>query len=88
MGGEPFIVAEADRAAYGDAVDTVVSFSSAIVDQASTQLDAIGVPRPGAVLAALARSAVENALARHDRGPLPDGTIDGAGFDRPLGGGA
>lgn len=90
MGGEPFIVAEKDRAAYGEAVDTVVSFSSAIVDQASAQLEGIGVPRPGSVLASLARSAVENALARHDTGPLPDGagTIDEAGFDRPLGGGA
>ncbi|MFF2271572.1 Rossmann-like and DUF2520 domain-containing protein [Agromyces sp. NPDC058136] len=90
MGGEPFVVAEDDRAAYGEAVDTVVSFSSAIVDQASAQLSGIGVPRPGAVLGALARSAVENALARHDSGPWPDGagTIDEAGFDRPLGGDA
>ena len=97
MGGEPFVVAEADRAAYGEAIDTAVSFSAAIVDQASGLLDGIGVARPGAVLAPLVRSAVENALARHDAGPLLDGldgtrldgtgTIDGAGSDRPLGGG-
>jgi len=89
MGGEPFVVAEGDRAAYGEAIDTAVSFSSAIVDQASGLLDGIGVARPGAVLAPLIRSAVENALARHDTGPLIDGagTIDGAGADRPLGGG-
>ena len=35
MGGEPFVVAEADRAAYAEAIDTAVSFSTAIVDQAS-----------------------------------------------------
>lgn len=90
MGGEPFVVAEADRAAYGEAIDTAVSFSTAIVDQASNLLDGIGVARSGAVLAPLVRSAVENALARHDAGPFPEGasTIDEAGTDRPLGGGA
>ncbi|WP_082590874.1 Rossmann-like and DUF2520 domain-containing protein [Agromyces sp. Soil535] len=89
MGGEPFVVAEGDRAAYAEAIDTAVSFSSAIVDQASDLLDGIGVGRPGAVLAPLVRSAVENALAGHDTGPLVDGagTIDGAGTDRPQGGG-
>lgn len=89
MGGEPFVVAEHDRAAYGEAVDTAVSFSNAIVDQASGILEGIGVPRPGAVLGSLVRSTVENALARHDAGPLPEGagTIDEAGTDRPLGGG-
>ena len=90
MGGEPFVVAEDDRAAYAEAIDTAVSFSSAIVDQASELLDGIGVGRPGAVLAPLVRSAVENALARHDAGPLIDGasTIDEVDHDRPLGGGA
>lgn len=89
MGGEPFVVAEHDRAAYGDAIDTAVSFSTAVVDQASGLLEGIGVPRAGAVLASLVRSTVENALSRHDAGPLPDGagTIDEAGTDRPLGGG-
>lgn len=94
MGGEPFVVAEADRAAYGEAIDTAVSFSSAIVDQASGILDGIGVHRPGSVLAPLVRSAVENALARHDPGPLLDagtideaGPIDDTGTDGPRGGG-
>ncbi|MGW9184027.1 Rossmann-like and DUF2520 domain-containing protein [Agromyces sp. NPDC055661] len=90
MGGEPFVVAEADRPAYAEAIDTAASFSSAIVDQASGLLDGIGVARPGAVLAPLVRSAVENALSRHDPGPYLDGTgtIDEAGTDRPLGGGS
>lgn len=88
MGGEPFIVAEADRPAYAEAIDTAVSFSTAIVDQASGILEGLRIARPGAVLAPLVRSAVENALARHDRGPGPDdaGTIDGAGFTPPPGG--
>ena len=90
MGGEPFVVAEDDRAAYGEAIETAVSFSTAIVDQASDMLAGIGVGRPGAVLASLVRSTVENSLSRHDSGPRFDGTgtIDGAGTDRPLGGGA
>ncbi|PWC05113.1 Rossmann-like and DUF2520 domain-containing protein [Agromyces badenianii] len=90
MGGEPFIIAEHDRAAYGEAIDTAVSFSSAIVDQASGLLDGIGVGRSGAVLAPLVRSAVENALARHDSGAYAEGadTIDEADTDWPLGGGA
>jgi predicted short-subunit dehydrogenase-like oxidoreductase (DUF2520 family) len=88
MGGEPFVVAERDRGAYGEAIDTAVSFSSAIVDQASGLLDGIGIARPGAVLAPLVRSAVENALSRHDSGPFPEGagTIDEAGFEGPPGG--
>jgi predicted short-subunit dehydrogenase-like oxidoreductase (DUF2520 family) len=88
MGGEPFVVAEADRPAYAEAIDTAVSFSTAIVDQATGILDAVGVARPGAVLAPLVRSAVENALARHDSGPGPDGTgtIDSAGIVPPHGG--
>ncbi|GAA2044568.1 hypothetical protein GCM10009819_34490 [Agromyces tropicus] len=88
MGGEPFVVAEEDRPAYAEAVDTAVSFSSAIVDQATGILERIGMPRAGAVLAPLVRSAVENALARHDPGPTVDGTatIDGADDDRPSGG--
>lgn len=85
MGGEPFVVAEDDRAAYGEAIDTAASFSSAIVDQASGILGDIGVIRAGAILAPLVRSSVENALARHDPGPQPDGasTIDEVDFDRP-----
>ncbi|QAY74898.1 DUF2520 domain-containing protein [Agromyces protaetiae] len=79
MGGEPFVVAEADRPAYAEAIDTAVSFSTAIVDQASGLLGGIGVGRPGAVLAPLVRSAVENALARHDAGPGVEGFADSDG---------
>ncbi|MET4780363.1 Rossmann-like and DUF2520 domain-containing protein [Glaciihabitans sp. UYNi722] len=64
MGGEPVMVAEADRAAYAEAIATATSFSSAIVDQATAILASIGVDSPGQVLAPLVRSSVENALRR------------------------
>lgn len=89
MGGEPFVVDEQDRAAYADAIDTAVSFSTAIVDQAAGRLDEIGVARAGSVLASLVRTSVENALARHDPGPTLDvgpTTIDEADDERPTGG--
>jgi predicted short-subunit dehydrogenase-like oxidoreductase (DUF2520 family) len=89
MGGEPFVVDEEHRGAYADAIDTAVSFSSAIVDQSAGILEGIGVSRAGSVLASLVRSSVENALARHDPGPTVDGgatTIDGADDTGPSGG--
>ena len=64
MGGEPVLVAEADRAAYAEAIETAATFSSAIVDQAVGILATIGVQAPGRVLAPLVRSSVENALQR------------------------
>jgi len=64
MGGEPVIVAENDRAAYAEAIETATAFSTAIVDQSTRLLQGIGVEAPGAVLAPLVRSAIENALAR------------------------
>ncbi|HEY0260879.1 MAG TPA: Rossmann-like and DUF2520 domain-containing protein [Lacisediminihabitans sp.] len=64
MGGEPIIVAEADRAAYAEAIATATSFSSAIVDQATSLLSSIGIDSPGLMLAPLVRSSVENALRR------------------------
>ncbi|WP_207454956.1 Rossmann-like and DUF2520 domain-containing protein [Herbiconiux sp. SYSU D00978] len=70
MGAEPVIVAEADRAAYGEAITTATSFSTAIVAQAVGLLDGIGLPDPGRLLAPLVRSSVENALV------APPDTID------------
>ena len=63
MGAEPVLVDEADRAAYAEAIETATSFSASIVQQATAILDGIGVESPGALLAPLVRSAVENALA-------------------------
>lgn len=64
MGGEPIVVAEADRAAYAEAISTATSFSTAIIEQATGILAAIGIESPGAILAPLVRSSVEIALRR------------------------
>ena len=64
MGGEPVIVAEGDRASYAEAIETATAFSTSIVDQATGLLAAISIERPGAVIAPLMHSALENALAR------------------------
>ncbi|MFB2583262.1 Rossmann-like and DUF2520 domain-containing protein [Herbiconiux sp. P15] len=64
MGGEPVVVAEEDRRAYAEAIETATTFSTAIVDQATSLLAGIGIDDPGRVLAPLVRSAVDNALAR------------------------
>ncbi|HXR43747.1 MAG TPA: DUF2520 domain-containing protein [Pseudolysinimonas sp.] len=72
MGAEPVVVAEAARAAYAEAIATATGFSSAIVGQAAGMLRDVGVDRPGRLLASLVRSAVENALADADPGPLVD----------------
>lgn len=58
------MVAEKDRAAYAEAIETATTFSSAIVDQATGLLASIGIESPGLVLGPLVRSAVENALQR------------------------
>jgi predicted short-subunit dehydrogenase-like oxidoreductase (DUF2520 family) len=65
------IVAEEDRPAYAEAVETATAFSTSIVEQATRLLDGIGIEHPGAVIAPLVRSAMEIALARS----TPD-TID------------
>jgi predicted short-subunit dehydrogenase-like oxidoreductase (DUF2520 family) len=62
MGAEPVVVAEADRAAYADAIAAATTFSTAIVTQAAGALAALGIERPGTILGPLMRSAVENAL--------------------------
>lgn len=63
MGAEPVLIAEADRAAYAEAISTAVSFSAAIVGQAVAILDRLGIEQPGRVIAPLVRSSVENALS-------------------------
>ena len=64
MGAEPIIVAEADRAAYAEAIETASTFSTAIVDQATGILAGIGIEAPGRLLAPLVRTSVDNALTR------------------------
>ncbi|QTX05564.1 Rossmann-like and DUF2520 domain-containing protein [Agromyces archimandritae] len=77
MGGEPFVVAEADRPAYAEAIETAVSFSTAIVDQSAGILSRIGVESPGRVLAPLVRSSVDRALARHIGDAMPPDGMPG-----------
>lgn len=64
MGGEPVVVAEADRAAYAEAIATATAFSRSIVEQSTGLLRGIGVENPGSYLSSLIRSAVDNALTR------------------------
>ncbi|MDJ0337884.1 DUF2520 domain-containing protein [Cryobacterium sp. PH31-O1] len=77
MGGEPLIVAEADRASYAEAIQIATVFSTSIVEQAARLLAGIGLEHPGAILGPLLRSAMENALGRM----APD-RLDLAGFDQ------
>ena len=72
MGAEPIIVAEADRAAYAEAIATATSFSTAIVSQSVALLAGIGVDAPGAVLGPLVRASVENAL----QAATPEASLD------------
>lgn len=72
MGSEPIVIAEADRAAYAEAISAARAFSGAIVAQATGMLREIGVERPGVLLGSLVRSSVENALARADAGADTD----------------
>ena len=77
MGGEPLIVAEADRTSYAEAIQIATAFSTSIVEQATRLLDGIGLEHPGAILGPLLRSAMENALGRTS----PE-RLDLAGFDQ------
>jgi len=81
MGAEPVVIAEADRAAYADAIATATSFSAAIVAQATGALAAIGVENPGRVLGSVVRSAVENALAAGTQVSNREPFIDEASTD-------
>ncbi|HEY0249202.1 MAG TPA: Rossmann-like and DUF2520 domain-containing protein [Gryllotalpicola sp.] len=64
MGGEPLLVAEGDRPAYGEAIATAASFSRRIIEQATGMLAEIGFEQPGAYLGSLVRSTVDDALRR------------------------
>lgn len=64
MGCEPVVVAEADRPAYAEAIETATQFARSIVQQATGILTGIGVENPGGFLSALVRSTVDDALIR------------------------
>ncbi|MEO8094297.1 MAG: DUF2520 domain-containing protein, partial [Pseudolysinimonas sp.] len=70
MGAEPVVVADADRAAFADALEAASSFSTAIIGQSAATLAGLGIEHPGRLLGSLVRSAVENALAAAESAPL------------------
>ena len=63
MGGEPLVIAEADRASYWEAYSVASNFSAMVVSQAIGLLEQIGVADPRAVIGPIVRSAVDQALA-------------------------
>ncbi len=69
MGAEPVIVAEEDRAAYAEAVSAASEFSRAIVRQNIDALRALGIERPGQIVAGIVRAAVEEELIAGEPDP-------------------
>ena len=80
MGGEPLVVAEADRAKYAEAIDVASSFSALVVGQAIGLLNEINIQAGREVLGPLVRSAVEQALAQGYKAPEIDELTDETGF--------
>lgn len=62
LGCEPVVVADADRAAYGEAVATATEFSASLLRQASELLTTAGIEEPGRYLSTLVHSTVDRAL--------------------------
>jgi predicted short-subunit dehydrogenase-like oxidoreductase (DUF2520 family) len=62
MGCEPVVIAEDDRGAYAEAIETVTEFSRSLIAQSTGRLREIGVENPGGYLSALVQSTVERAL--------------------------
>ena len=62
LGGEPVVIAEADRGMWAEAVATATSFSAEIVRQSTALLASLGVEAPAMVLGPLLHSSVETAL--------------------------
>lgn len=63
LGCEPVVIAEEDRPAYAEGIETAAHFSRSIVAQAADLLRGAGVPHPGSFLSALVHSTVDHALA-------------------------
>lgn len=62
MGCEPVVVADADRAAYGEAIATATEFASSIVRQSADLLRSAGVEDPSRYLSALVHTTIDRAL--------------------------
>ncbi|MEJ5913913.1 DUF2520 domain-containing protein [Pseudokineococcus sp. 1T1Z-3] len=78
MGGEPVVVAEADRALYHAALSHGANHLVTVVAQARELLAAAGVAEPGRVLGPLLGAALDGALRRGDdalTGPVARGDV-------------
>ncbi|HET6300737.1 Rossmann-like and DUF2520 domain-containing protein [Microbacterium sp.] len=83
LGCEPVVIAESDRAAYGEAIATATAFSRSIVAQSMSLLSDAGVSDPGSYLRTLVHSTIDHALAdgaSADMG-LPGGGLAGGPAD-------
>ncbi|MGF3056121.1 DUF2520 domain-containing protein [Microbacterium sp. YY-01] len=69
LGCEPVVIAEEQRAAYAEAIETASAFTRSIIGQATGLLRTIGVDNPGGYLSALVSSTFERALREVDDGP-------------------
>lgn len=66
LGCEPVVIAEADRAAYGEAISTATDFSASLIRQSVGLLRGAGIDEPGRYLSALVHSTIERALLATD----------------------
>lgn len=62
MGGEPVVVADADRPAYADAIAAATELSRAVVRQAGDAMASLGVHRPDRVIGGVVRASIEEEL--------------------------
>lgn len=78
LGGEPFRLADEDRATYHAALSHAANHLTTIVAQSEQLLRGIGVDDPAVLLRPLLEAALENSLQRGDRaltGPVVRGDI-------------
>lgn len=63
MGGEPLVIAEADRAAYHAAIVHAANHAVTLAAQSAAVLARLGVEEPGRVLGPVVHASIENALS-------------------------
>lgn len=81
FGGDPVVVAEADRAAFRAAVSHATDHVPVLVHQAAQVLRRLGIDAPGDVLGPLLRTRTEDALAA--AAPTAAASAQGAPTGRP-----
>lgn len=68
LGGEPFVVAEADRPAYHAALAHAANHLHTLIGQSTRILEEIGIDNPGGTLRPLVSAALDRALREGDAG--------------------